>query len=335
VLSADNTIINYTGFDIASNESVRFVQPGADARVLNRVNSPDPTRINGSLSANGQVFIVNPAGVFFGNGAVVDVGRLYAAAGSISNEDFLAGRNRFMLEGEVINEGHIEGGGVALMGRRVANFGRIVAPEGFVTLAVGDQVLVGERGGHVFANVAGRGEGANQGGIDLASLENGGEIHAADGQVRLAAGDLYALVVHETSEIRAEQVAIYGGRDSSVTVSGSIDVSDMRRGGTGGRVRVTGEEVGLFGADIDASGSRGGGEVLIGGDVQGGGEMPTASYSLIDGRTTIAADARDAGEGGKVVLWADKGASFGGRIRARGSDAARRSWRSAGSAARS
>jgi len=322
IRAADNTIINYTGFDIASNESVRFVQPGADARVLNRVNSPDPTRINGSLSANGQVFIVNPAGVFFGNGAVVDVGRLYAAAGSISNEDFLAGRNRFMLEGEVINEGHIEGGGVALMGRRVANFGRIVAPEGFVTLAVGDQVLVGERGGHVFANVAGRGEGAGQGGIDLASLENGGEIHAADGQVRLAAGDLYALVVHETSEIRAEQVAIYGGRDSSVTVSGSIDVSDMRRGGTGGRVRVTGEEVGLFGADIDASGSRGGGEVLIGGDVQGGGEMPTASYSLIDGRTTIAADARDAGEGGKVVLWADKGAYFGGRITARGSDAA-------------
>ena len=70
IRAANNTILNHRSFDIASGDSVQFIQPGANARVLNRITGATPTRIDGSLLANGKVYLVNPAGVFFGQGAV-------------------------------------------------------------------------------------------------------------------------------------------------------------------------------------------------------------------------------------------------------------------------
>ena len=89
IRAGDGSIINYSSFDILPHELVEFIQPGELSRVLNRITGPDPTSIQGSLLANGQVYIVNPAGVFFTAGAVVDVGGIYAAAGNISDADFL------------------------------------------------------------------------------------------------------------------------------------------------------------------------------------------------------------------------------------------------------
>ena len=73
VITASNrTIINYSRFNIAGNESVQFVQPGRTSTVLNRINSADPSHIDGRLTANGIVYFVNPAGVVFGANAVVE-----------------------------------------------------------------------------------------------------------------------------------------------------------------------------------------------------------------------------------------------------------------------
>src|SRR5450631_3182806 len=53
ITAANNSIINYSGFNILQNETVLFVQPSSTARVLNRVQSADPTQILGSLRSNG------------------------------------------------------------------------------------------------------------------------------------------------------------------------------------------------------------------------------------------------------------------------------------------
>jgi large exoprotein involved in heme utilization and adhesion len=107
----------------------------------------NPTEIFGSLSANGQVFILNPNGVLFGKGAQVDVGGLAASTLSLSNEDFMAGRYRFTASplapgaavGEVVNQGDIvaNGGYVAFIVPQVKNEGTITAANGSVALAAG------------------------------------------------------------------------------------------------------------------------------------------------------------------------------------------------------
>jgi filamentous hemagglutinin family protein len=53
-----------------------------------------PTAIYGTLSSNGRVWLVNPAGIMVGPGGKVDVAAFVASTLNISNADFLAGRNR-------------------------------------------------------------------------------------------------------------------------------------------------------------------------------------------------------------------------------------------------
>ncbi|MDX1435029.1 MAG: filamentous hemagglutinin N-terminal domain-containing protein, partial [Gammaproteobacteria bacterium] len=83
--------IDWRSFDVAAGERVRFQQPSASAAVLNRVFNQLPSQIYGSIEANGQVFIMNPRGVVFGPGAVVDVGALFASSLDIGVDDFMQG----------------------------------------------------------------------------------------------------------------------------------------------------------------------------------------------------------------------------------------------------
>jgi filamentous hemagglutinin family protein len=313
IRASDRAVINFRGFNIDRNEAVTFVQPGAKSRVLNRVTDGNPTRIFGQLKANGHVTLVNPSGVFFQNGAMVNVGGIIAAAGKISDADFLAGRNRFTeLSGEVNNAGTIRAkGDVSLLGAHVSNSGIIHSGKGLVSLVAGDEVLVGERGGNVYVSGA-----ATPGKASKAGVSNTGKIVAK--KALLGAGDFYSVAVQHSGEIRAEEVAVRGGKGGRVEVSGKIDASARGKGKKGGRIEVTGETVALAGAKLDASGDKGGGEVLVGGDWQGGGTVSRAQTTTVDAATVIHADALRNGPGGKVVVWADGATQFDGRISARG-----------------
>ena len=97
---------------------------------------------------------------------------------------------------------------------------------------------------------------------------------------------------------------------------------------------VSGEHIKLANAKIDASGRRGGGKVLIGGDWGGGHPdttlvsnasaklenytIATATTVSVDARSTINASATGRGSGGKVVLWSDSQTTFAGTILAKG-----------------
>lgn len=89
--STAKAVINWQGFSVGAGHSVQFQQPDASAVVLNRVTGSEASVISGALSANGNVFLVNPNGVLFNAGAQVDVGGLVASTLSIRDNDFLAG----------------------------------------------------------------------------------------------------------------------------------------------------------------------------------------------------------------------------------------------------
>lgn len=318
ITASNNSIINYKSFNIGAGETVRFIQPSATSRVLNRVTSADPTRIDGSLLSNGRVYISNSSGVYFGSKAVVNVGGIYAAAGTISNKDFLAGIDRFTdLSGQVINDGSIRGQLIHLLGDQVINNGSLYAPGGLVTMTSGQDVLIGERDGGVMVKVTRSAEASTPPAAG-AAVQNNGTISAPGGAVNLGAGDIYALAIHNRGDIKAKTIVVEAGKGSQVQVSGKLDASDAASGAKGGQVTITADEIALYDVDIDVSGHSGGGEILIGGDFQGGGGLHTSNRTYLASSVNLNADAIVDGDGGKVIVWSDGSTWFYGDISARG-----------------
>ena len=325
--STPKTAINWQQFNIGPGESVQFIQPGASAIALNRVLGQDPSAILGRLSANGQIFLLNPNGVLFGPGAQVNVGGIVASTLNLSDADFLAGRYGFSGQGgEVVNQGKIEateGGYVVLLAPRASNEGVISTPQGTTALAAGEQVTLTLSENKLLAIAVDRDAVG-------ALAANKQLIRADGGQVILTAkarDALLATVVNNEGVIEARSVSVKngvvrleGGDQGVVAASGAIDVSGRNGAESGGRVEITGDKIALLpGARIDASGQSGGGSVLIGGDVQGSNpDVPNADRTFVAQGVEISADAIASGNGGKVVVRANTSADVHGSLSANG-----------------
>ena len=75
--------------------------------------------------------------MIFGEGALIEAGKLHAIAGSLSNEDFSNGSETYTgLSGLVENRGTMIADEVVLGGLQVINSGSILATEGIATLQV-------------------------------------------------------------------------------------------------------------------------------------------------------------------------------------------------------
>lgn len=327
-----SAIVNWRGFSIAGNESVSFQQPSVSSVILNRILGGNPSEIYGRLSANGQVFLVNPSGVLFGRGASVDVGGLVASTLGISNEDFLAGRYRFAAEGaagKVENLGVLqarERGTVALLGGQVSNEGTITARLGTAAAAAGNKVTLD------FA-----GDGLTRITVDEAAvgaqIQNQGIVVADGGQAVLtarAANALTETVVNQSGVVRARslverdgRIVLDGGETGATIVRGTLDASGTRSGGKGGTIQVLGHHVGVIDrALLDVRGDAGGGSVLMGGDYQGKNAAVRNAEATYFGReATIRADALAGGDGGKVIVWGNEAVRVHGTISAPGGKA--------------
>ena len=87
---------------------------------------------------------------------------------------------------------------------------------------------------------------------------------------------------------------------------------------TAAAVNVLGDRVGLFAAQIDASGATVGGDVRLGGEYRGEGNLPNATFTHVDSDSVINANALNSGDGGRVIVWADDTTHFFGEIDASG-----------------
>ncbi|MGZ8361369.1 MAG: filamentous hemagglutinin N-terminal domain-containing protein, partial [Allosphingosinicella sp.] len=246
-----NVAINWDTFNIAQGNDVRFVQPNASSVALNRVLGADPSLIMGSLTANGQVFLINPNGVLFGSGAQVSAGGIVASTLNLSDADLMAGRYAFAGSSgaAVLNQGTLvaaDGGYVALLGASVSNQGIIAARLGTVALAGGQAVTL-DVAGDGLLNVT-----VDTGAVN-ALVSNGGMIRADGGQVVLtaqAAGQLLRTAVNNTGVIEARTIGNREGRivllgdmqSGSMNVNGVLDAS-APDGGDGGFVETSAASV--------------------------------------------------------------------------------------------
>lgn len=342
ITTSEKAIINFQEFNIGGKEQVRFIQPSSQSIVLSRVKGKNPSKILGTLQANGKVFLVNPQGIYFGPQAQVNAGSFLASTLNMRDDDFLNEKYEFFLEkgaekSSIINKGAITAnaeGFISFFAPIIQNRGTITARAGKVVLAAAEKVTLDFTGdGLIQFTVDGE--------LKKALIENYGNIEAAGGHVELTmctAKDAIKMVVNtdgitpanvleevngiihlvSKSQITADKVCIDGGNSSKVDVQGRIDASHSKVGEKGGVVHVLGEHLQLLGTEINASGHSGGGAVLVGGDYQGKGSLRPAQNTVMDKTSEIRVDAYESGNGGKAILWSEDTTLFDGQIYARG-----------------
>lgn len=261
--SSQKAIINWQGFSVGAQNTVNFNQPNSSAATLNRVIGNEQSIIDGAINANGQVFIVNSAGVLFGKGSQVNVGGIVASTLDISNNDFMAGNYKFSgtSNASVVNQGRIrargggEGGGyVALLGKTVSNEGVIAARLGTVAMAAGEKITL-NFGGDSLLDVT-----IDKGTLN-ALVQNKRAIIANGGQVIMtakAADQVLSAQVNNSGVIQARTMAaLKGGSNGgsvrigkikllahggTTNVSGKLDAS-APKGGNGGFIETSGDHV--------------------------------------------------------------------------------------------
>ncbi|MGJ8697965.1 MAG: beta strand repeat-containing protein [Verrucomicrobiaceae bacterium] len=272
-------IVDYTHFNIPEGSVVQFIQPNSESALLNRITGADPSLLNGTLTANGQIYFVNPAGVTFGPNSVIRADIFMAAAGQISNEDFLNNVQNFSLSGNVINHGSIRTeNGVGLFGRQVENTGEIVSKNGYAIVASGDEVHVRQGGTSLAVDVTDSAKSSRNG----TGVRNLGTVEGEE--VMFSAGDAFATAIQQSGKVTARRSAKIQSDGGHVEVSGSITARNAA--GEGGRIEVGGTDQG---ADTAPSSS----------------STTLAESSLLDASS-------DTGKGGHIVVWSDGHTNFSG-----------------------
>lgn len=306
--ASQSAIVNYQSFNVAGHETVNFffLLPGGS--ILNRVLGGGPSQIAGAINSTGNVFLVNPAGINFTNGANLNVGGLVASTLDIQSNDFLNGNYVFSRNGDpaaITNDGSIQASRFAvLMASAIENRGQISAPDGTVQLAVGDQIRVAFGDNHA-VDVT----------VDQALVEqvlniqdaivNGGEI---EGQVvkleaKLAEA-LYQRAVNNEGIIRSTRVIAEGGKIRLVAEGGENAIVENT-----GVIDGQGAEVVLSGDSVVQAGHL----LSEGRDGQEGGKIGINARSqatLATGSVTSVKGNGENSDAGEIIVWSDGNTDF-------------------------
>lgn len=327
VQSTDRAVIDWQSFSIGAGERTNFIVPNATSATLNRVLGCDPSILNGTLTSNGHVFLINSNGVVFGKGSMVDVAGLTASTLNIGNGAFMAGGEMVFSgssEARVRNAGVIKAssGDVFLIGYQVSNSGTIRAPNGTVGLAAGSEVLIRPVGDERVVVRTASGSHKQYG------VSNSGVIEANVVEIKAHGGNVYALAIRNTGRVAATGVTTQGGRillkadggkiensgklvargtsgnggritvdagrKGSVDINGRVDADGP--GGAGGQIVISGEKIEIRRAvAVTADGKAAGGQIDIG-------SAAAASQTLIAGRVSASSSQ---GKGGGIRLGGD------------------------------
>ncbi len=324
VTNSPGAIIHWQKFSIGAGETTYFQQQNAASTVLNRVQAQNPalkSQIDGTLGSNGRVFLINPNGVVFGAGSVIDTQGFVASTLSLRDEDFKAGKFKFTRDGvagDIQVQGSISSGNgdVYLIAPNVGVDGNAVISSqgGNIVLAAGEMVeITGRNLDDIVFEVQNRGNTV----VNLGRLEGG------------AAG-VFAGTLQHSGVVQAQTLAQEGGR-LVLKALGDVQLasdSQIRADGQtqGGAITVTSQTGNLTlesTAQISAqamAASPAGQAVTVGGNIT---LDAAAGYVALEADSKVSANAGRGGDiqvsGAKLVqdgaVHADGSSSFGGSVR--------------------
>ena len=345
--SSNRAIIRWDSFDVNAAEHVRFQQPSTGSITVNRITDAKASRIDGRLTANGNVVLINPNGLVFGASSVVDVGGLIATASDIEDDNAFmdGGPVKFTRPGaqdaRIVNNGSItvrDAGLAGLVAPHVENNGMIQAKMGRVQLASGDIHTIDFAGdGLIKLEVSDS--------VTAQSIVNTGTIDAEGGHVLVTAAQARniadALIVN-TGTIKANTASNSKG---SITITahgitarpeatvapvleaaanvvintGTIMAEGDDQNEIGGDILILARNITLGdGSYVSVAADSHGGTIRVGGDYQGEGEMPRSHHTIVMDRSILNASSRRYGRGGRVILWSDDRTEFYGGIESKG-----------------
>ncbi|HEY9601136.1 MAG TPA: CHAT domain-containing protein [Allocoleopsis sp.] len=338
-----NLFHSFTQFGLSSGQIANFLSNPSIQTILGRVVGGNPSVINGLIQVTGgnsNVFLMNPAGIIFGPNARLNVPASFTATtangigfggdrwfNAIAENDYqnlIGPPTQFAFDvsqpGSIINAGNLAvlpGQTLTLLGGSVVNTGQLTAPSGSITLAAvpGESLVRISQTGHLL-NLE----------IQLPRTLDGQlqQLTALDLPTLLTTGGVETgLNVAPTGTVQLNGSGMTIPTDAGTSIaSGTLNASSgimpSTNGGIGGTINIFGDKVGLVNANLNASGTNGGGTVRIGGDYQGRGTVPNASRTFVSRDSAIAAGAQLNGDGGRVIVWSDEATQFYGNIGVQG-----------------
>lgn len=202
---SDHALLNWQSFNIAPGEKTVFNQPSAASIVWNQILDSNPSRIFGSIQANGMVVLANQNGFWFGPDSVVKAANFVATTAAGPGNGFFNG-GPWSLEiappsASIINYGQISaasGGSVFLIAQKIENHGTLTAPDGTLGLYTGKEVLVSQQpdGRGLTAKVV----------LPAGSVDNFGRLVADAGTIAI-----HSQVVNQDGLIQADSVREVNG----------------------------------------------------------------------------------------------------------------------------
>ncbi|QHG19441.1 CHAT domain-containing protein [Nostoc sp. ATCC 53789] len=329
-----NLFHSFQQFGISPEQIANFQASPALQNILGRITGGNASVINGLIQVTGgnaNLFLMNPAGFIFGSNASLNVpgaftvttangigfGSSWFNAIGVNDYAALVGNpNGFAFSmnqpGAIANAGNLAvgaGQNLNLLGGTVVNTGQLSAPGGQISItSVPGQnwVRLSQPGNLLSLEIQPLTSSSTQPNnwtIPIASIPelltvgNTGLTANPDGTVKLTESNVTIPTTPGTT-----------------IVSGKVDVSSQ----IGGTVTALGKKVALVDANINASGTNGGGTVLIGGDYQGKGTLPNADQTYVNSNSVINADSNLNGNGGRVIIWGNDTTQYFGKISARG-----------------
>lgn len=324
-----NLFHGFERFNLDTGEQANFLVPAGVANVLGRVSGGEASLIKGQLQLLGShadLFLLNPAGVIFGNQATLALPGSFLATtangltfengtfSAIGSGDYaaLVGEPiglEFWADagGALVNSGDLTvtpGASLSFIGSSVTHTGHLLSPGGTITLAAvpnSHHVRLSSAGSVLGYAIAPHHLVSGFEPLSLPNLLTNSSVSSAtglvvtDGRIQLAGADISVT-------------------PATVLSTGDIDVSGV----TGGNLQLLGEQVGVFAGTVLASGQQNGGQIWLGGNPKGTGLLPNARATYVAPTATIRADAQTHGSGGRIIVWSEESSRIHGTLSAVG-----------------
>lgn len=323
--SSERAIIHWQEFSLAKGESLSFNLPQSSSALLNKVVGEMPSKINGSITSNGHIYLINPNGILIGKSGMIHTASFLASTMHLSDKDFLDPAKEWLFKeagggGSIKNEGWIYAneGSIYLFGKTIENNGVLQSPLGKIGIGASHQILFQPKK-EKFSIFAGQTTAPLREGVKGDGSMEGQEINL---QVD---GNLFELAINLSGYVQASGINKEEGKIELVADNGKIKIdngyfSAGKNGGMGGEIYLIGKELILDGKTLlSSSQNRGGGTIYLGGEMGGKASIfPNSDKLFIGEKVRVDASAKQEGNGGEISLFAKRETLFEGELFARG-----------------